>query len=154
MNALFPLIRSQRPLRVASFNLFDRIFADSPASPSATPLDPWIPAIDIVETPQQIVVRVEVPGMDKKDLDITLSDGLLTIRGDKRAEQKNEQDHHLILERRFGRFSRTLRIPEMVDIAFIDANYKNGLLTVTLPKRLEETPKRVAIQSQPDAIQA
>jgi HSP20 family protein len=147
MNVLFPLIRSQRQVRFPNLDLFDRVFAETDASRDAGATQAWTPAIDVTETPQEIVVQAEVPGMDKKDLDITLSDGLLTIRGEKRAETRSEDSRYLRMERRHGRFSRTLRIADSVDVGAIDANYKDGLLTVRLPKRPAEERRRVPIQT-------
>lgn len=147
MNVLFPLIRSQRQVRFPEWDLFDRIFTDTLASKEENVKAPWHPAIDVAETPREIVVKAEVPGMDKKDLDLTLSDGLLTIRGEKRAETKSEDARYLRVERRYGSFSRTLQIPDTVDVGAVDASYKDGLLTVRLPKRAAEKSRRVPIQA-------
>ncbi|MEE4607587.1 MAG: Hsp20/alpha crystallin family protein [Desulfobacteraceae bacterium] len=147
MNVLLPLIRNQRQVRFPSLDLFDRIFAETDASRDAGATKDWTPAIDVTETPREVVVQAEVPGMDKKDLDITLSDGLLTLRGEKRAETKPEDSRYLRMERRHGRFSRTLRIADTVDVSAIDANYKDGLLTVRLPKKPAEKRRRVPIQT-------
>ncbi|HDI61239.1 MAG TPA: Hsp20/alpha crystallin family protein [Desulfobacteraceae bacterium] len=147
MNVWFPLIRSQRQARFPDPGLFDRIFAETAASPAGETVQAWTPAIDVSETPAEIVVHAEVPGMDKKDLDLTFSDGLLTIRGEKRAETQTEGSRHLHVERRYGSFSRTVRIPDTVDAGAIGANYKDGLLTVRLPKRSGEKRRRVPIQT-------
>jgi HSP20 family protein len=147
MNVWFPLIRSQRQVRFPELDLFDRLFSESLATGSTGAGQAWTPAIDVAETPREIVVKTEVPGMTKDDLDITLSDGLLTIRGEKRAETRSEDACYLRVERRYGSFSRTLRIPETVDVGTIDASYKDGLLTVRLPKQAEGKSRRVSIQT-------
>lgn len=151
MNGWIPLIRSPRQVRFPALALFERIFADTDASRDAGAAQAWMPAIDVAETPREIVVQAEVPGMDKKDLEITLSDGLLTLRGEKRAQTGSEDARHLRTERRYGRFSRTLRIAATVEVGAIDANYKDGLLTVRLPKRPAEQRRRVPIQTADSA---
>jgi HSP20 family protein len=147
MNILFPLIRSQRQFRFPESDRFDRIFSEMAASRDTDAKSAWHPAIDVAETPREIVVKAEVPGMEKEDLDITLSDGLLTIRGEKRAETESESGRYLRVERRYGSFNRTLRIPETVDVGAIEASYKDGLLTVRLPKQAAEKSRRVPIRT-------
>jgi len=147
MNVLFPLIRNRRQVRLPEWDLLDRLFSDSLASRNTETKPSWRPAVDVTETPQEIVVQAEVPGMEKEDLDLTLSEGLLTIRGEKRAETKAENARSLRGERRYGSFSRTLRIPATVVVGEIDASYKNGLLTVRLPKRVAAESRRVPVQN-------
>jgi HSP20 family protein len=147
MNGLFPRIRTNALVGFPSDGLLARLFAGLESPRIASGAAAWTPAIDVSESPKEIVVRAEVPGMDKNDLDITLSGGLLTIRGEKRAEKKAQEGHYLRLERRYGTFCRTLPIPETVRIDAVDASYKDGLLTVKLPKRPEQAPKRVTVQT-------
>jgi HSP20 family protein len=103
----------------------------------------WFPSLDVAETKNDIVVKAEIPGLDPKDLDISLSDGLLTIKGEKKQEK--EENYHFI-ERSYGAFSRSIRLPREVQSDKISASYKNGVLKVTLPKSEEAKKKEVKIK--------
>lgn len=92
------------------------------------------PAVDIVDKDTVLEVTAELPGMDVNDIEVKFSDGTLTIKGAKtEVREENKKDHYLS-ERRYGSFSRSFRIPSVVDADRIEANFKNGVLTVTLPK--------------------
>jgi len=106
----------------------------------------WLPSLDVAETKDEIVVKAEVPGMDPKDIDISLSDGLLTIKGEKKQErEEKEEDYHLV-ERSYGTFTRSIRLPNEVRRDKISASYKNGVLKVTLPKSEEAKQKEIKIK--------
>jgi HSP20 family protein len=106
----------------------------------------WLPSLDVAETKDEIVVKAEVPGMDPKDIDISLSDGLLTIKGEKKQErEEKEEDYHLV-ERSYGTFTRSIRLPKEVRREKISASYKNGVLKVTLPKSEEAKQKEIKIK--------
>jgi HSP20 family protein len=106
----------------------------------------WTPSLDVAETKNQLVVKAEVPGMDPKDIDISLSDGVLTIKGERKQEkEEKEEDYHLI-ERSYGTFSRSIRLPKEVQRDKISASYKDGVLKVTLPKSEEAKKKEVKIK--------
>ena len=108
----------------------------------------WLPALDRAETDNEIVVKAEVPGMDPKDIDISLSDGMLTIKGEKKQErEEKESDYHLI-ERSYGAFSRSVQLPKEVQRNKIKASYKNGVLSITLPKSEEAKKKEITIKVQ------
>jgi HSP20 family protein len=107
----------------------------------------WLPAFDVSETEEEIIVRAELPGMDVKDIDITLTDGLLTIKGERRMEKEENGESYHRIERQFGSFSRSLNLGVLVKADTIDASYKDGVLTVTLPKAEETKPKRIEVQS-------
>lgn len=90
--------------------------------------------IDVSETDKNVIVATELPGVDEKDVDISLSDDMLTIKGEKKSEtEKTEKDYHLV-ERSFGSFERVTRLPCEVDADKVKAKFKNGVLTITLPK--------------------
>lgn len=106
----------------------------------------WLPSIDVAETKNDVVVKAEIPGMDPKDIDISLTDGLLTIKGEKKEErEEKEKDYHLV-ERSYGAFTRSVRLPKEVQRDKINASYRNGILTVTLPKSEEAKKKEVKIK--------
>jgi HSP20 family protein len=97
-------------------------------------LGEWTPNMDISETKDRLVAKVEVPGMDPKDIQISLQENLLTIKGEKRQEKEEKDEHYHRVERAYGVFTRSVRLPVAVDASKVTASFKNGLLTVTLPK--------------------
>src|SRR4030043_1330547 len=106
----------------------------------------WLPSLDVAETKNEIVVKAEVAGMDPKDIDISLSDGVLTIKGEKKQEkEEKEADYHLV-ERSYGSFTRSIRLPKEVQNDKISASYKDGILKVTLPKSEEAKKKEIKIK--------
>ena len=94
----------------------------------------WLPAVDVAEMKNEFVVNVEAPGMDPKDFDISLSKGMLTITGEKKQDRVEKEENYHLIERRHGTFSRSISLPQEVEDDKISASYKNGVLTVTLPK--------------------
>ncbi len=106
----------------------------------------WLPSLDVSETKNELVVKAEVPGMDAKDVDISLSDGVLTIKGEKKQEkEEKEADYHLI-ERSYGAFTRSIQLPKEVQGDKINASYKDGILRITLPKSEEAKKKEIRIR--------
>jgi HSP20 family protein len=106
---------------------------------------PPSPAVDISETEKEIVVKAEVPGIDPGDLDISLSGDVLTIRGEKKQEKEEKEEGRHRVERVFGSFSRSFTLPVPVQEDNIQAGYKNGLLTLTLPKAESAQKKSIKI---------
>ena len=106
----------------------------------------WLPSLDVSETKNDLVVKAEVPGMDAKDIDISLSDGMLTIKGEKRQEkEEKEADYHLV-ERSYGAFARSIQLPKEVKDDKISASYKDGILMIALPKSEEAKKKEIKIK--------
>ena len=104
------------------------------------------PALDIHEDKDNLVVAVELPGMKKEDIDVSLHEGSLSISGERKGEEKLENAEVYRSERFFGRFQRTVTLPTPVNAAGINAQYKDGVLTVTLPKAEEAKPKQIDVQ--------
>jgi HSP20 family protein len=139
MNTFLPILRRNSLFDLPSFSLFDRFLDGSEDDRS------WLPDLDVSETNTEFIVRAEVPGIDKEDIDITLTDGLLTIKGEKKHEnEEKEEDYHFI-ERRYGSFARTLRLPREVEYDKIDANYKDGVLKLIIPKPEKVEAKKIEI---------
>jgi HSP20 family protein len=112
--------------------LFDRFWeGDFPQLPS---MGEWAPALDVSETKDAIVVKAEVPGMDPKEIQLSLQNDVLTLKGEKKQEKEEKDEHYYRAERSYGAFVRTVRLPGTVDGSKVTAAFKNGLLTVTLPK--------------------
>jgi HSP20 family protein len=105
----------------------------------------WIPAMDLVETQEHLVLRADLPGMSEDDLDIEVKDGVLTISGERKAEREEKSEGFHRVERAFGRFSRSLSLPEGVNADQVNANFENGVLEVKIPKPEETKPHRVQI---------
>jgi len=106
----------------------------------------WAPSLDLSETKDNFVVKAEVPGMNAKDINISLTGDLLTIKGEKKQEkEEKEEDYHLV-ERSYGAFSRSVRLPTEVESSKIEASYKNGILNITLPKSEKVKAKEVKIK--------
>ena len=106
----------------------------------------WVPPVDIFQTgDHELVLKAELPDMTRDDIDITVENFVLTIKGDKKAaaDVKDEQYHHA--ERRYGSFSRSFSLPQTVDAAKVAAEYKNGVLTVRLPVREEAKPRSIKV---------
>jgi HSP20 family protein len=104
----------------------------------------WAPPVDVAEENDKLLVRVEVPGMDEKDLRVHFEDGLLTISGERQFEKKDDRNYHRI-ERSYGSFVRTFTLPRSVDVSKIAANYKNGILEIEIPKLDEAKPRQIQI---------
>jgi HSP20 family protein len=106
----------------------------------------WLPAVDVTETKNEILVSVEIPGMDPKEFDISLNEGTLTIQGEKRQEKMEKEENYHFVERRYGTFTRSILLPQEVESDKISASYKNGVLTVTLPKSEGTKRKEIKIK--------
>ena len=112
--------------------LFDRFFELRPDEFVA--LGEWAPSLDLSETKDALVAKLEIPGMDPKDIQISLQEQLLTVKGEKKHEKEEKDERHHRIERSYGAFTRAIRLPVAVDGEKVTANFKNGLLTITLPK--------------------
>lgn len=147
MFALTPILRRTGLLNRPERDFFDRFFADFALPSIAVEDTEWMPAFDVSETDKELIVKGEVPGMDKKDINITVSDGMLTIRGEKKHEKKEENEQYHRVERRYGAFSRTMRLPHEVEADKVDATYKEGVLSIRLPKSEAVEPKKIEIKT-------
>ena len=106
----------------------------------------WLPSIDVSETKSDLVIKAELPGMDSKDIDISLSNGFLTIKGEKNQEKEEKDENYHLIERSYGSFTRSVRLPREVQSDKITASFKNGVLRVTLPKSEEAKKKEIKIK--------
>lgn len=107
----------------------------------------WTPEIDIYENDDNFVIEADIPGMDIKDIKIEVQDNTLTIKGEKKFEEKTEKDKYIRVERLYGSFYRSLSLPMNVDSDKIDANYKDGTLVLTLPKTEQAKPKQIKVKA-------
>jgi len=146
-------IMEWRPFREVSKlrREMDRLWEDyfGPGRKALRPMEmEWIPSVDVSETEDKVVVKAEVPGMDAKDIDISLSGDMLTIKGEKKAETEEKGENFHLLERSYGSFSRSLRLPVGVEAEKIEAAYKQGVLTITCPKKEEVKTKAIEIKAE------
>jgi HSP20 family protein len=107
----------------------------------------WNPNVDIYENKDQIVLEAELPGMNRDDFDLSIENNVLTLRGERRFEKKDEGDNFHRVERAYGSFTRSFTLPQTVSSEGANAEYRNGLLRVTLPKREEVKARKIQIES-------
>jgi HSP20 family protein len=105
----------------------------------------WAPAVDIYEGQNELVAKIDLPGVDEKDIDIRLENNTLTIRGERKFEKSVKEENYLRMERAYGSFTRTFSLPNTISAEAISASYSHGVLTVHMPKREESKPKQVKI---------
>ncbi len=108
-------------------------------------LTTWSPAVDIYETENELVVKADLPDVSEKDIDVRVENNLLTVRGERKFEKSVSEDNYLRVERSYGAFSRSFSLPNTVNAEQIQVEYKNGVLTVTMPKREESKPRQVKV---------
>jgi HSP20 family protein len=124
--------------------LFERFFGELPSLDIAGP--GWAPRLDVAENKDSVTVKAELPGVEAKDLDISVSGDVLTIKGEKRQEREEKDEHRHLVERSYGAFSRMVRLPAPVASDKVKATFKNGVLTIVLPKTEEAKRKAIPIK--------
>ena len=117
--------------------------ADEPAATTT-----WSPAVDIFETEGEIVVKAELPGMERKDITLHLENNVLSLRGERKFEKETKDENYHRIERSYGAFSRSFAIPATVDEEKIRAEYKDGVLNIVLPKKEQARPKQIKIATE------
>ena len=105
----------------------------------------FVPPVDIYEDEHNIVLKVEVPGVEQKDLDIRIENNTITIRGERKIEKETKEENYHRVERRYGSFQRSFGLPNTVNPEQVTADYENGILKVTLAKRAEAKPKQIKV---------
>ena len=129
----------------------NRLFDDAGSTwrtdePAAT--TSWSPSVDIFETEGEIVVKAELPGIDRKDIQLNLENNVLSLRGERKFQKETKDDNYHRIERSYGVFSRAFSIPATVDEERIRADYKDGVLKIVLPKKDQAKPKQIKIASE------
>ena len=126
---------------------FDRLF-NTLFDISDSGVQRWVPAMDLMEADDHFVLRADLPGLGEDDVSIEIQDNTLTISGERKSEHEERQRGWYRLERSFGRFSRSLTLPEGVDPDAVGAEFDKGVLEVRIPKPEERKPRRVAIKAE------
>jgi HSP20 family protein len=144
------------PFRINSLQeqlnrLFTEAFDRSSVESSITT---WAPAVDIYETEHELVVKADLPDIKSEELDIRVEGNILTIRGERKFEKKVNESNYLRVERAYGSFSRSFSLANTVNSEAIKAEYKNGVLTLTIPKREEAKPKQIKVNVEAPAAAA
>jgi HSP20 family protein len=135
--------RTLRTLQREVDSLFDRFFDRTGEDGSSAV---WAPQTDLVETDENFQLRLDVPGMSKEDIDISLQNGTLTVSGERTSERTDEGEDYVRVERAFGTFHRTFTLPDAVDADNIEATYEDGVLSIHVPKTEESTRRQIEIQ--------
>jgi HSP20 family protein len=126
--------------------LFNTFFEGGPGNGGAQ-LRRWLPAMDLVETQDDFVLRADLPGLNESDVKIELEDNVLTISGERKSEHEDRREGYYRVERSFGAFQRSLTLPEGVDPEAINANFDKGVLEVRIPKPEQRKPRKVTISA-------
>jgi HSP20 family protein len=132
-------------LREEINRLFDAPFGETG---SGSEFFAWAPAVDLYEDRDNLVVKAELPGMKKDDIEISLHQGSLIISGERKVESEEGEGESSRSERFFGRFQRALELPKPVDATKVTASYKDGILTVKLPKTEESKPRQISVKAE------
>ena len=128
-------------------NRLNRTLNDPMGTRTEDAFGAWAPPVDIFEKDQNLVIRAEVPGVNKSDIDVRIENGVLTLRGERRQEKEISDENAYRLERTYGAFTRSFSLPTTVDASRIEAVYKDGVLELKVPKLEAAKPKKVEIQA-------
>jgi HSP20 family protein len=133
-------------LRREMDRLLERFFGEVPGAELQG--GTWQPRLDMAETKDMLTITAELPGLESKDLDVSVSGDVLTIKGEKKQEKEEKDEQRHIVERSYGAFVRMVRLPTAVAQDKIKASFKNGVLTVSLPKTEEAKPQAIPVSSE------
>jgi HSP20 family protein len=127
-------------------DLFGRFFREGPGAVRGAEGLGWAPDVDMIDKPDAIVVRADLPGLEQKDVDVTVHDNTLTVRGERKEERVEKEEGYYLSERRVGAFARSFSLPPGVEAEKIRATFKNGVLEVHLPKSKEAMGKKIEVK--------
>jgi len=144
---LIPYVtRTEAPI---ANRLFEEFFSDFPFGGSLPETrENWIPSVDILEKDGNLILRAELPGMTEKQIDLKLEGNTLTLKGERKMENEDKKSNYHRVESFYGSFTRSFRLPDTVDVEKINAEYKNGVLIVTLPQKPEVKPREIPVSVQ------
>ncbi len=132
-------------------SLFEN-FAETPGKEQLA-AGSFVPAVDIYEDEHNLVLKLEVPGVNEDDLNVSLENNLLTVSGERKFEKEEKEENFHRIERRYGSFARTFRLPSTVDAEKVEASYDKGLLKITIGKRAEAKPKQIKVSNGNKTLQ-
>ena len=136
-------------------NQINRIFQDyGRGSDELLTSGTFVPPVDVYEDEHSITLKLEVPGIEEKNLDIKLENDTLTVRGERNIEKEEKEENFHRIERRYGAFARSFTLPNTVDTENVNASYENGILKIQLAKRAEAKPKQIKVGIGPKTVEA
>lgn len=145
---MLPALRSQLGeldrMRREMDRIWDNITRDR--YPSTFEQD-WVPSLDLSDTGDSLVAELEVPGMDSKDIDISITGNVLTVSGEKKRKREEKEHNYHLVERSYGKFVRSVRLPSTVDPDRVEASYKDGILTITMDKVEQAKTKKIEVKA-------
>jgi HSP20 family protein len=124
--------------------LFRESFNDAGPDESLT-TSSFAPAVDVYEDEHNVTLKIEVPGIDEKDIDVRIENNTLTVHGERKIEKEEKEENYRRVERQYGSFTRTFNLPTTVDAEKVSANYDKGVLKIALPKKAEAKPKQIKV---------
>jgi HSP20 family protein len=130
---------------VALQNRVNNLFREMNEGDSPLTTASFVPAVDIYEDPKKVVLKLEVPGIEEKDLDVRVENNTLTVKGERKFEKEEKEENFHRIERRYGSFFRSFTLPTTVDSEHINASYTNGILKLELSKKPEAQPKQIKV---------
>jgi HSP20 family protein len=130
---------------IALQNRVNSIFRDFNEGDNALTTASFVPAVDVYEDAQKVVLKLEVPGLEEKDLDVRVENNTLTVKGERKFEKEEKEENFHRIERRYGSFYRAFTVPSTVDTESIQASYNAGLLKLELKKKAEAQPKQIKV---------
>jgi len=139
-----PFEREVSPFRRDIEDLWNRFFGETPLARRVA--EEWWPTVDMAETKDSFIVKAELPGLDAKDVEVSISGDVLTIKGEKKKEEQEKDEHHYRAERYYGSFQRSFQLPTTIKADKIEAAFDKGVLKVTLPKVEEAKKKRIEVK--------
>ena len=130
---------------LANIRLFEDAFTRMLSEPQTN--RPWAPAVDVYETENELVLKADLPDVDLKDIDVRVENQTLTVAGQRKFEKQDSGNGYHRIERNYGNFTRSFAVPNTFDTENVGASYKNGVLTVTLPKKEAAKPRQIKIEA-------
>jgi HSP20 family protein len=146
MSSLIPWRGEMDRLRIEMESLFDRFFDLRPLHRFGEE-GKWMPAVDLSKTAKEIIVNAEIPGVETKNIDVKYEGNVLTIKGERQREHEEKDENFHRIERSYGSFYRSLRLPSEVDAEKIKASHEKGVLRITMPKTKKEAGKKIEVSA-------
>jgi HSP20 family protein len=138
---------AQTPFQDEIRQVFDRFLSEPDADQSNVVTSQWAPRVDIKEEDKRFVIYADIPGVDPKDIEIHMDKGILSIKGERKSESREESERYTRVERAYGSFYRRFALPDGADPEGISATGKHGVLEVVIPKKPEITPRRISVST-------
>ena len=125
--------------------LFDHAFFNPHWTEGGSKVNNWNPCVDVFENHEALVIKAEIPGVDKKDITVDFQGGVLVLKGERKREEETKEENYYRKERIFGKFQRTFKLPEDIDPEKIKADFKDGVLKIDIPKAEKQQPRQITV---------